>query len=434
MKIAIAQINTVTGDIEKNFDRINNLYKQYGKILIHPLSLTGGDPGRLKENNDFKRQTEAYLKIINERNEKIEIPHYFSVLPWTKNKKTTIHKKNGIHLNLVGGYEDKIYEGSSFIIDQNGKKVYELPRFKEEIAVIDFDNGQLATFFSKQPKMTNEEAVFTALTLALRDYVKKSGFEKVVIGLSGGMDSAFVTALACEALGGENVHCLLMPSKFTSEMSNRLAIELCQNFAISYDIIPIMEIFEQVSLSVTPALKSDRHDATFENLQARIRGMLLMSVSNRNDEMLLATGNKSEALTGYTTLYGDTCGGFNPIKDLYKTEIYQTAKWYNRTHKNKIPESIIARPPSAELRFDQKDSDSLPPYSILDGILRLITEKHMSIKEIVLNGYDEHIVRKVFKMVQISEYKRRQMAPGPIITSDSVYTTPLPIVNRFSVI
>ena len=436
MKIAIAQINTLTGDIEKNFKRITELSKKYENVLIHPLSLTGGEIGRLKENKDFKKQIDAYIKTIAENNKKIPVPYYFNATPWTKNKKTTFSGKKGIHLNLVGGYEDKIYEGSSFIIDQNGKKIYELASFKEEIAVIDFDNGQFTSIpeNEKQSPKAKEEKLFTALTLALRDYVKKSGFEKVVIGLSGGMDSAFVAVLASEALGGNNVHCLLMPSQYTSEMSNNLAIELCQNFSIQYDIIPIAKIFEQTSCSLIPALKSERSDTTFENLQARIRGMLLMSVSNRNDEMLLATGNKSELLTGYTTLYGDTCGGFNPIKDLYKSEIYQTAKWYNKTHKSKIPEKIITRPPTAELKLNQKDSDNLPPYPTLDGILRLFIEKNMSIEEITSHGYDKNIVKKVFKLLESSEYKRRQLATGPIITRNSIYANPFPIINRFTLI
>ncbi|OPZ79227.1 MAG: Glutamine-dependent NAD(+) synthetase [Alphaproteobacteria bacterium ADurb.Bin438] len=429
MKIIVGQLNSITGDIDNNFKKIEQLYKQNEFVLIHPEVVFGANIKSLCLNKDFIKKVDEFKNLILEKNKKLPFPCYFYNKPWHKNFNFS-SKSYGIHLNLVGGFDECVFHGNSFIINKQGKKIYEFERFKEEIAEIEFENDDFKTEKTLN-KISNQENIFNALIIGLKDYVNKSGFKKVMLGLSGGMDSAFVATLAKEAFGSENVKAYLLPSKYTSDLSNELAIKLCENFKIPYEIIPIMPMYEEILKNISKSFETERVDTTLENLQARIRGVTLMSLSNRNDAMLLATSNKSEIFAGYATLYGDTCGGFNPIKDLYKTEIFELAYWYNKRHKNKIPKEIITRPPSAELRDNQKDSDSLPEYPVFDAILKLILDKNLSFDEVVEKGFDKNTVIRILKLISNSEYKRCQAPIGTNLMKSSVYNKKLPLVNKF---
>ncbi|MBN9008936.1 MAG: NAD+ synthase, partial [Rhizobiales bacterium] len=290
------------------------------------------------------------------------------------------------------------------------------------------------------PLPDKDEANYRACVMGLRDYVNKSGFPGVVLGLSGGIDSAICAAMAVDALGSERVHCIMMPYRYTAAESLTDAAAVAKNLGVRYDIVPIKEPVEGFHAALAPLFTGRKADITEENLQSRARGTILMAVSNKFGPMVVTTGNKSEVSVGYATLYGDMNGGFNPIKDLYKTEVYRLSRWRNE-HRPKdargpggivIPESIIVRPPTAELRENQKDQDSLPPYDVLDDILQCLVEDEMRIAEVVARGHDEATVRKVERLLYLAEYKRRQAAPGVKITRrnfgrDRRY----PITNKF---
>lgn len=315
-----------------------------------------------------------------------------------------------IYVNQVGAHTDVIFDGGSLFIDHKGEVVEELDYFKEEIQIIDWEPKQ--EYPIKSPTILNEdmELIHAAIITGIRDYFHKSGFKKAILGLSGGIDSALVNALAFEALGAENVLSVMLPSKFSSKGSVNDSIDLCKNTGNPYHIISIENTVATFEQTLEPLFKGLATDTTEENLQARNRGLILMALSNKFGHILLNTSNKSESAVGYTTLYGDMCGGLSVIGDLYKTQVYAMSRYVNRNGII-IPEAIINKAPSAELRPNQLDSDSLPNYNLLDELLFHYIENQKGWEEIVALGFEESVVRKIVRMVDRNEYKRFQASP-----------------------
>ncbi len=323
-----------------------------------------------------------------------------------------------VYLNLVGGQDELVFDGGSFVVDKDGTLVQRLAYFEESLDCIEFTTEADevkpgAGVIADQPG--DEEGVYRALVLGVRDYVNKNGFKGAVLGLSGGIDSALTLAVAVDALGADQVEVVMMPSRYTASMSNDDALEEAELLGVAHQSIPIEPAFEAFLGMLKDALAGYPVDTTEENIQARCRGILLMAISNKTGKILLTTGNKSEMAVGYATLYGDMAGGFAPIKDVPKELVYRLARYRNRLGRV-IPERVITRPPSAELAPDQKDSDSLPPYPILDEILLRYIEREQGLREIVSAGYDHQVVEKIVRMVDRNEYKRRQAPPGVKIT------------------
>jgi len=321
-----------------------------------------------------------------------------------------------VYLNLLGGQDELVFDGASFVMNSAGETVCRLAAFEEQQSLIRVDvktvEPKLATM---QDLPATYQAIFDALVLGVKDYVRKNGFSGVVLGLSGGIDSALTLVVAVEALGAENVEAIMLPTRYTSDMSLQDAEKLAANLRVDYRSIAIEPAFKTVLSMLSDEFAGREVDATEENIQARIRGIVLMGISNKKGKMVLTTGNKSEMAVGYSTLYGDMAGGFDVLKDLPKTLVYDICRYCNRD-KDVIPRRIIERPPSAELRDDQTDQDSLPDYEVLDAILDCYIEKEMSINEIISLGYDADVVYNVARMVDINEYKRRQAPPGVRIT------------------
>jgi len=311
-----------------------------------------------------------------------------------------------VYVNQVGGNDELLFDGASMAIDATGEAVHCCKSFEEEETLLSFDHGHCDPVTA----IPEDEEVGRALILGLRDYIRKTGFRKVVIGLSGGIDSAVTAALAVEALGSENVEGILMPSPFSSQHSIDDAQSLAKNLGIHTDLVPIAKIYESYREVFDTLFDDKTFDLTDENVQARIRGNILMAWSNKTGAMVLSTGNKSEMAVGYCTLYGDMAGGLSLLGDVYKTSVYKVAKWLNRKDEM-IPRSSIQKAPSAELRPNQTDQDSLPPYDILDGILKLYIEKWLEVDEIVAHGFDRATVERVIRLVDGNEFKRRQAAP-----------------------
>jgi len=325
-----------------------------------------------------------------------------------------------LYLNLVGGQDELVFDGESVFCDRAGRVKYRAPAFQEWIGALSFDcNGDLADDLGEPaPHLALEDAVYQALVLGVRDYVNRNGFQGVVLGLSGGIDSALTLMLAVDALGADKVMAVMMPSQFTSDMSTHDARAMAEGLGVAYETLKIEPPFSAFRQVLAPMFAGLPDDTTEENLQSRCRGVLLMAISNKMGKMVLATGNKSEMAVGYATLYGDMAGGFAPLKDVSKDLVYKLANYRNRSG-CVIPQRIIDRPPTAELRPDQKDTDSLPPYEVLDQILEYHIEQDMPIADIVALGYDEALVRRVGRMVKLAEYKRRQAPPGVKITTRS---------------
>jgi len=325
------------------------------------------------------------------------------------------------YLNLVGGQDELVFEGSTFVTDAGGQVVHRLPAFEENLSVFDVEPAGSGVRFagcSIARLPVGEESVWQALVLGIRDYVGKHGFKGVVLGLSGGVDSALVLALACDALGSARVHAVMMPSRHTSSMSTEDSAAMANALGVHYSVIPIEEMYQATVASLAEEFKGRKPDTTEENIQARCRGMLLMAISNKTQHMVLTTGNKSEMSVGYATLYGDMAGGYAPIKDCSKMLVWRLARWRNaRDAKPVIPARIIERPPTAELRDNQLDSDSLPPYDVLDPILEAFIEYDRSVDEIVEMGFDRATVTRVLELVKRNEYKRRQAPPGIRVSS-----------------
>ncbi|MCP5142060.1 MAG: NAD+ synthase [Gammaproteobacteria bacterium] len=315
-----------------------------------------------------------------------------------------------VYGNLVGGQDELVFDGESFAMNALGEVVMRAPAFDECVVTVRFADGDLQVGAIAEP-LARVASVYRALVTGTRDYVRKTGFRGVVLGLSGGIDSALVLAVAVDALGPENVHAVLMPSRYTAGISVSDAVEEAEILGVAHDIIPIEGPFKAFLDVLAPVFKGAAADITEENLQARARGVILMAISNKQGRMLLTTGNKSEMSVGYATLYGDMNGGFAPLKDCPKMLVYALAR-YRNSISVAIPERVITRPPSAELRPDQTDQDSLPPYEVLDAILERYIERDYSVTDIIADGYDEATVRRVARLVDINEYKRRQAPPG----------------------
>ncbi len=323
-----------------------------------------------------------------------------------------------VYANLVGGQDELVFDGASFVMNAAGEYTFKAPAFEVGLYAQEFVlNAQQAMplpgDIAADP--LELEAIYKALVLAVRDYVTKNGFTGAVLGLSGGIDSALTLAIAADALGGKNIHAVLMPSRYTADMSNQDAQLQADIMGVSYDSIPIETPFKAFLDILAPVFGDTETDTTEENIQARCRGVILMAISNKQGRMLLTTGNKSEMSVGYATLYGDMAGGYAPIKDCPKLLVYALSR-YRNTISQVIPERVITRPPSAELRPDQVDQDSLPPYEVLDAILERYIEADQSITDIIQAGFDDETVRRVTRLVDFNEYKRRQAPPGVRIT------------------
>ncbi|HEU4484397.1 MAG TPA: NAD+ synthase [Povalibacter sp.] len=323
-----------------------------------------------------------------------------------------------VYVNLLGGQDELVFDGGSFVMNAEGEVVQRVAPFVEALVAVDIDlvDGKAIPRPAHiEPARSEEASVYGALVLGVRDYVNKHGFPGVVLGLSGGVDSALTLAIAVDALGAERVHVVMMPSRYTSKMSLEDAELQARMLNVRYDVISIEGTFEAALAALKDVFAGREPDTTEENIQARIRGLLLMAISNKTGRMLITTGNKSEMAVGYATLYGDMNGGFAPIKDCSKMLVYRLANYRNAAapaDAKVIPQRVIDRPPSAELRPDQKDSDSLPPYEILDAILELFIEDDLSVDEIASRGFDRATVGRVLDMVKRNEYKRRQAPPG----------------------
>lgn len=348
-----------------------------------------------------------------------------------------------VYLNMVGGQDDQVFDGGSFVINPGGHLMRQLPVFDEALVHLNFEEtpdgwralkGTLAT----HPETWEQD--YRVMVEGLRDYLAKTGFPKVVLGLSGGVDSALVATIAADAIGPENVHCVMLPSEYTSTESLEDAEGVATRLGCRLDTLPIAGPRAAVSEVLGPLFEGQAPDITEENIQSRLRGLLLMALSNKFGEMLLTTGNKSEVAVGYATIYGDMAGGYNPIKDLYKTRVFETCRWRN-THWRSwmkapqgevIPPRVIDKPPTAELRPDQKDEDSLPPYEVLDRILEGLVDDEKSVSDLVAEGFDETVVKRVEHLIYISEYKRFQSAPGARLTKRAFWLDRrYPIANRW---
>ena len=324
-----------------------------------------------------------------------------------------------VYLNMIGGQDELIFDGSSFVMDKNGEIVYRAKSFEESLDLIEFeinDDGCSPLKSRVHKVLPQVESIYKALVRGTRDYIKKHKFPGVVLGLSGGIDSALTLAIACDAIGSDKVRAVMMPYIFTSDMSRNDAKAQASLLNVQYDILPISTLYNSTIKLLRPIFMDAVSDSTEENIQSRSRGIILMAISNKTGLMLLTTGNKSEMAVGYATLYGDMAGGFAPIKDCTKTMVKKLAS-YRNTISEVIPKRVIEREPSAELSENQKDSDTLPPYEILDPILEAFIEEDLSVEEIVDLGFDRTTVIRVLEMVKRNEYKRRQTPPGVRISN-----------------
>ena len=349
-----------------------------------------------------------------------------------------------IYLNQVGGQDELVFDGASFVLNGDGKTALSLPGWREKLVITDWARGADGKWFCASGEKAAAEdrsaQVYHAMMLGLRDYVNKNRFPGVVMGLSGGIDSALSAAVAVDALGAARVRCVMLPSRFTSRTSLEDADACALALGVPYETIEIERAVAAMDETLAPAFAGTTADTTEENIQSRLRGVILMAISNKFGPMVLTTGNKSEMSVGYATLYGDMCGGYNVLKDIYKTEVFALARWRNRFSPDGalgpagrvIPQRIIDKPPSAELKPDQTDQDSLPPYDILDGILECLVEHEMSFADTVARGFEPATVKRIEQLLYVSEYKRRQAPPGVKISArnfgrDRRY----PITNAF---
>lgn len=319
-----------------------------------------------------------------------------------------------LYCNMVGGNDELVFDGGSLVVGADGDIKLEGKLFQSQNLIVDPKVFTLEA--KKNHALADEEKIFKALSLGVKDYVEKCGFKSVLLGLSGGIDSALTAVIAVDALGASNVRGVAMPSEFSSQGSKDDARQLADHLGIQYDEIPIQSGFESIKQSLSPVFVGLKDGVAEENMQARLRGVILMGMSNKFGSLLLTTGNKSELAVGYCTLYGDMCGGLAVLSDLPKTMVYRLSEWVNR-HQVVIPVSTLTKPPSAELRPDQKDQDSLPDYEILDAILQAYVVDHRSAGEIVSMGYDQAIVTRIIRLIDMNEYKRRQSAPGLKVTT-----------------
>ncbi len=352
-----------------------------------------------------------------------------------------------VYLNQICGQDELVFDGASFVLNADRSLALQMPGFVEQVAITDWSRtsaGWVCAPGEKAVSETGHAAVYAAMVLALRDYVNKNRFPGVVIGLSGGIDSALTAAVAVDALGASRVRCIMMPSRYTADESLSDAAEIARLLGVHYDIIAIEDAVSSFTGMLAPLFAGRAPDTTEENIQSRIRGLILMAVSNKFGHMVVATGNKSEMSVGYATLYGDMNGGYNVLKDVYKMDVFKLSRWRNENAPatglgpagRVMPDNVITRPPSAELRAEQKDEDSLPPYEILDGILVRLVEGEQSFEEVVAAGYDPATVKRIENLLYIAEYKRRQSPPGvklsacAISAATAAIPSPTPIGTR----
>lgn len=348
-----------------------------------------------------------------------------------------------VYLNMVGAQDDQVFDGGSFVLNPGVEIAAQLPVFDETVVHVDFERGPhgwRALRHDIEPLPDEWEQDYRAMVEALRDYTAKNGIGKVLLGLSGGIDSALVAAVAADALGPANVRCVMLPSEYTSQHSLDDAAAVARKLGCRLDTLPIEGPRDAVEAALAPLFAGQKPGIAEENIQSRLRGLLLMALSNKFGEMLLTTGNKSEMAVGYATIYGDMAGGYNPLKDLYKTRVFETCRWRNAQYRPwmkgpkgmVIPERVIDKPPSAELRDNQKDEDSLPPYPVLDAILERLVEGDQSVAEVVAAGFDRATVKKVESLLYGAEWKRFQSAPGVRLTKKAFWLDRrYPIVNRW---
>ena len=332
------------------------------------------------------------------------------------------------YLNLVGGQDEVVYDGGSLMVNGDGSIAARAPAFVEALLWADFDSSDRTLHPRDWPvaaDSSHEATLYAALVRGIRDYIEKNGFGGVLLGLSGGIDSALTLSLAVDALGPDRVTAVMMPMRYTSQLSLEGARAQAERLGVAYHVVDIEPTYNAFIRSLTPLFEGKQPDLTEENLQSRTRGVMLMALSNKHSRLLLSTGNKSEMAVGYATLYGDMCGAYAPLKDVYKTEVYRLSRWRNQHEARitgsaadwSIPPAVIERPPSAELRDNQTDQDSLPPYDELDAILARFIEQEQSQAEIIAAGFDEQTVHRVVRLVLVNEFKRRQAAPGPRVTT-----------------
>lgn len=380
---------------------------------VEALSIKGAEMIIVINASPFERSKhQERLRIVKEHAKQHEVPF--------------------IYVNMMGGQDEVVFDGSSFVCNHLGEIVQQLPAWEESLALTHWQKQegkwhympeQNARALTSQP--STEENLYCAMMTGLRDYLQKTGFRDVVLGLSGGIDSALTATIAVDVLGKDHVHVMMLPSRYTSDESLLDAQHCAENLGLTLHSLPILDPVQSIEETLAPYFVGRATDITEENIQSRIRGVLLMALSNKFGWLLLTTGNKSELATGYATLYGDMCGGFNLLKDLYKTEVYNVARWRNHhlpkgalgIHSKVIPDSVLMKAPTAELRPNQKDSDSLPRYELLDDILIKLIEKQCSPAVLIETGYDRKIVEKVNELLYVSEYKRKQSAPGVKVSS-----------------
>jgi NAD+ synthase len=348
-----------------------------------------------------------------------------------------------IYLNMTGGQDDQVFDGGSFVLNPGGQLAVQMPLFEDAITHVDLERtpqGWRAVEGEICDHPDDWEQDYRVMVISLRDYLAKTGFKKVLLGLSGGIDSAIVAAIAVDALGADNVRCVMLPSEYTSQESLDDAETVAKALGCRYDYVPISEGRAAITNTLAPLFKGHEPGLAEENIQSRLRGLLLMAMSNKFGEMLLTTGNKSEVSVGYATIYGDMAGGYNPIKDLYKTRVFEICRWRNANHRDwmmgaageVITPNVIDKPPTAELREDQKDSDSLPDYPELDALLDILVDQDGSIADCVAAGFDRATAKKVEHLIYISEYKRFQSAPGARLTKRAFWLDRrYPMVNRW---
>jgi len=386
----------------------------------NPLYVTCPLDHMIKQSPDFVINLSASPFDYDHAHERVEIVRQNALR----------YKLPLFYVNHVGAQTEVIFDGGSVVMSGDGKIYDEMSYFIEDYKVYDLEQVKRGAQSFEQPK-DKIPLIHDALVLGVKDYFGKLGFSKAVIGLSGGIDSAVTTALAAAALGPENVRVLLMPSKFSSDHSVDDSVDMCKRYGIQYDIVAIKDVYDTFVNTLHPIFGDLPFNVTEENLQARARGVLLMAVSNKFGNILLNTSNKSEAAVGYGTLYGDMCGGLSVIGDVYKTNVYALAEYINKD-KELIPQHIITKPPSAELRPNQKDSDSLPDYDILDKILELYIEGQLGPEEIIAKGYDKALVTRILRLVNINEFKRYQTAPALRVSSKAFgMGRRMPIVGKY---
>ncbi len=452
MKIAFAKINQTVGDVAGNTEKvlryIKNADSKKCDLTVFPkFSIRGGYCGHLEKNKDFVEAVDLAEKNICEFKKSCMVcgfrqvdiknlsvvsdytPYYEGKFEEIKNKikhSAIKNKRDFVYLNMLGGHDGYVFDGLALYVDKTGDFKLIDCSFDEKLIVLDTDKNIV-----KYEAPCREEELYNTLVFGFKDYMRKCGFTKAVLGISGGIDSALTAAIAVDALGAKNVLGVLMPSKYTSEESNKYARELCNNLKIETKIIPIEKLYKAYIKEFTPIFEGKQKDLTEENLQARIRSNILMALSNKFGYIVLCTGNKSEDAVGYSTLYGDTSGGYAPISDLLKKDVYALAKYRNKIKKI-IPNFIIDRAPTAELRENQKDSDSLPEYDVLDDVLEKILDKNMRYDEILDTGVSSKVLDKVWKLIKSSEYKRRQSPIGTKVSKSAfLRDVKFPLVNGY---